>query len=539
MRQMLSSAARTIAVVLAMSGLGCSVLVNPDLNRLPRGDAARADGSADGNMMSDTGPTDGRVDVVMPPTDTLIPPDARDVVVTPDVLRMCMGSCDDGIPCTIDGCNTMIGMCEHRADNTRCSGNTVCDLRMGCITRPCMTMMDCDDGDRCNGTETCMGGSCRAGTRLVCDDGMFCNGVETCVAATGCQPGTPPTCADGTPCTTDRCDPAANICRNLPVDADGDMVPAAMVGGIRCAAGTDCNDMNPMIRPGATEICNMMDDNCNGMTDEGLACGAPPNDQCTSAAAITLTTSGVAVTVTGTNRGATNSLNSSCGQSDGPDVWYAITYPANMDLTVETTTGGGGIDPVLVFADACGMPTVPAACNDDARSGNLDARMWFRPPGPSGVLTRTILVAVDSYSSGSSGPFTLRAVANAPSSAATCGAAFDVHPGGTVVGYAVMRPGMQQGSCLMLTPNPAEEVYSYSGTNGNVDVSAASRAFIPNVYVRSTDCNSGAQLRCQNGNPATANYTHATGMARSYIFVDNMPMVTIGPGRYTLTIRSP
>ena len=53
------------------------------------------------------------------------------------------------------------------------------------------------------------------------------------------------------------------------IDEDGDSY------GVGCPAGDDCNDSNPNIHPHAPEICNGVDDNCDGQTDEGVlnACG--------------------------------------------------------------------------------------------------------------------------------------------------------------------------------------------------------------------------------------------------------------------------
>jgi len=65
----------------------------------------------------------------------------------------------------------------------------------------------CDDGDVCNGLETCDANKqCVAGTDLVCDDLVFCNGLETCDRLLGCVGGTNP-CPD-----PKTCDEANDVC---------------------------------------------------------------------------------------------------------------------------------------------------------------------------------------------------------------------------------------------------------------------------------------------------------------------------------------
>ena len=58
-------------------------------------------------------------------------------------------------------------------------------------------------------------------------------------------------------------------------DVDGDLFGNASVTTVKCAqpAGyvsdnTDCDDSNALVHPGATEICNGIDDNCNSLIDD-------------------------------------------------------------------------------------------------------------------------------------------------------------------------------------------------------------------------------------------------------------------------------
>jgi hypothetical protein len=155
--------------------------------------------------------------------------------------------CEDGNPCTADGCNPAQG-CVYApvpngsscADGNACNGAETCgggvctpgtaltcddgnactadacDEGTGCVNAPLADGTSCSDGDTCNGAEMCGGGICGAGTPLSCDDSNACNGVETCTQTSGCVSGTAPSCDGGNACLAYSCVPATG-CTSTPV----------------------------------------------------------------------------------------------------------------------------------------------------------------------------------------------------------------------------------------------------------------------------------------------------------------------------------
>jgi len=57
------------------------------------------------------------------------------------------------------------------------------------------------------------------------------------------------------------------------VDIDGDGYGNPGMSTCHYGPATDCNDGNGAIHPGAAELCNGVDDNCDGSTDENFLMG--------------------------------------------------------------------------------------------------------------------------------------------------------------------------------------------------------------------------------------------------------------------------
>lgn len=231
-------------------------------------------------------------------------------------------SCDDGIGCTVDSCEG--GGCVHRTDHSICGAGAICDpLDGGCITtQRCSTIDDpicddgqacttdscnlvtgkcvyevndgaCDDHQFCNGKEVCAPfRGCLFASFPACDDGVacttdtchedtdtcsnvaqdgycsngaFCDGAETCDATQGCKPPTSaPTCDDDLECTVDWCDATLNACVHFANDQDGDLELDVSCGG------TDCDNADPDIGKNKVEVCDYKDNDCDGVTDDGV-----------------------------------------------------------------------------------------------------------------------------------------------------------------------------------------------------------------------------------------------------------------------------
>jgi cysteine-rich repeat protein len=76
-------------------------------------------------------------------------------------------------------------------------------------------------------------------------------------------------CDDGNACTqSDTC--LSGVCTGVTVDNDLD--------GFSTCAG-DCDDTNPNIHPGHVELCDGMDNNCDGIIDEEV-CGDGIDNDC-------------------------------------------------------------------------------------------------------------------------------------------------------------------------------------------------------------------------------------------------------------------
>ncbi len=111
-----------------------------------------------------------------------------------------------------------------------------------------------------------------------CVGDLDCGVIDLCApvhcVAGACVASPKVVCTDGDPCTEDSCVKDTGECAFRPItrDEDGDGHKGPIPGfapGSPGSCGDDCNDTSPLAYPGATETCDGVDNDCNGIVDDG------------------------------------------------------------------------------------------------------------------------------------------------------------------------------------------------------------------------------------------------------------------------------
>ena len=260
-----------------------------------------ADGDGYGDVGTSTSSCSAPAGYVRSSTDC----DDGDSSVNPAASEVCDGVDQDCDGVVDNGVSTSTWYADSDGDGAgdATSGVVACAAPAGAVS----TGTDCDDTDAAiyaGATETCDGvdEDCDgvvddglAGTVYYADDdadgyGDPAAGVSACSAPAG-HVSSATDCDDldaaVNPAATEVCDAADNDCDGLTdeglsstwyadSDADGYGDPGSATAACTDPAGyvvgsSDCDDTDAAINPGATELCNGVDDDCDATVDEGLS----------------------------------------------------------------------------------------------------------------------------------------------------------------------------------------------------------------------------------------------------------------------------
>ncbi|MFH1917825.1 MAG: hypothetical protein ABIJ14_01805 [Nanoarchaeota archaeon] len=161
--------------------------------------------------------------------------------------RRCIWECNDNVGCTTDRC--VNGFCTYKTND-----------------------VFCDDGNVCNGKESCQEVGCGHGCvsieePLNCDDGNACT-IDSCDSETGCQY-EEVNCDDRISCTIDSCNSIFG-CQNIPVDSfceSGEKcTPYLGCEQTTCKGCEDCDNWFDLFSGGCTK------QKCVNDCSEGSGC---------------------------------------------------------------------------------------------------------------------------------------------------------------------------------------------------------------------------------------------------------------------------
>lgn len=185
----------------------------------------------------------------------------------------CAGPCE---ACDLPG---FIGSCRNLDDHTPCPDDDLCNGTEICLGGACAPgeALECDDGNPCT-QDTCLPESGCVFPALAdgasCDNGNLCDGRETCIRGT-CREGEPPDCNDSNPCTDDYCLPGSGCQHDRLPDSSG--CGKGPCGPSACFEG-ECRLLDPDYCVDANlctwDQCDPQKGCIHGPVPDGRVCGA-------------------------------------------------------------------------------------------------------------------------------------------------------------------------------------------------------------------------------------------------------------------------
>jgi PKD repeat protein len=195
-------------------------------------------------------------------------------------------------------------------------------------------------------------------------------------------------------------------------DSDGDGFGNPSSSVLSCiapigyvAVSGDCNDNNSSVKPGAIEICNGINDDCDAFTDEG--CGQLiVNDN--PSGAINLPVNPITVTsiTTGNLTNATVSSEATSSVITGQDLWYKFIAPApgirirvqssSTNLVVELQTMSGVVVDVENINNAPGNEYLNFGSLTEGQQYRIAVRNYNSAQG-TGSFTISLSYLNDSF----------------------------------------------------------------------------------------------------------------------------------------------
>ncbi|MBL0315042.1 MAG: T9SS type A sorting domain-containing protein [Flavobacteriales bacterium] len=285
----------------------------------------------------------------------------------------------------------------------------------------------------------------------------------------------------------------------------------------------DCAESNATINPGALEICNGLNDDCDGQTDEGCSPPALTNDNPATASNVAYSSNmnyPNCYPITGTTMLATDSPESSV--FSGPDTWYK--FIAQSTAASITLTSSNMDDAIALYSFSSNIYTLIDSENESSGIGDFE-RMNVSNLIPG----NTYYISVGAVSSSIGGTFSLCIQNLMPSGCANAT---------PITGYSLCQNfkasyhgsasyGVSYSFSFTGTGGGALGTTTISGTNGLIPLSNPILALryggIYNVQVDILYAllNSASVLEniTVNGDPASANCTG--------VFIKNAPLLEV------------